>query len=55
MRVSLVVLLLLGADFLAIAHRSSAARSAAQAATPQADSAQQAIATPAIPTDPRAL
>jgi hypothetical protein len=55
MRVSLVVLLLLGADFLAITHRSSAAQSAAQAVAPQADSTQQAIATPAIPTDPRAL
>ncbi len=51
MRVSLVVLLLLSADFLAITHRSSAAPNAA----PQAAPTQQASATPTIPTDPRAL
>jgi hypothetical protein len=59
MRVSLVVLLLLGGDFRAIAHRAnasqSAAQSSAQSAAPQAASTQQAIATSPIPTDPRAL
>jgi Peptidase family M1 domain len=55
MRVSLVVLLLLGADFIGITHRCSAAHRAAQNATPQAAATQQAIAPPAIPADPRAL
>jgi len=58
-RVSLVVLLLLGADFPGIAHRARASQSAAQTAlqnaAPQAAFTQQAIATPAIPADPRAL
>jgi hypothetical protein len=55
----LVVLLLLGADFLAIPQRANATQSTAQTATqnaaPQAASTQQAVATSAIPTDPRAL
>ncbi|HEY4950710.1 MAG TPA: M1 family aminopeptidase [Candidatus Acidoferrales bacterium] len=51
MRVSLVVLLLLGADFSGITHRSSAAQSPA----PQTNSTPQAIATQPVPTDPRAL
>jgi hypothetical protein len=51
MRVSLVVLLLLGADFIGITHRANATQSEA----PQAASTQQATATSAVPTDPRAL
>jgi hypothetical protein len=55
MRVSLVVLLLLGADFIGITQRANATQSAAQSAAPQAASTQQATATPPVPTDPRAL
>jgi hypothetical protein len=55
MRISLVVLLLLGADFICITHRSNAAQSAAQNPAPQPASTQQAVAIPTVPTDPRAL
>jgi hypothetical protein len=55
MRVSLVVLLLLGADLIGITHRAKATQSAAQNAEPETVPTQQAIATPAIPTEPRAL
>ena len=51
MRVFLVILVLLGADFIGIAHRSTAARSPA----PQTTSTPQAIATQPVPTDPHAL
>jgi hypothetical protein len=55
MRVSLVVLLLLGADFIGTAHRANATQSAAQNPAPQQASIQQSIAAPTVPTDPRAL
>jgi hypothetical protein len=59
MRVSLVVLLLLGADFIGFTHHAHATQSSAQIAAPnaapQAVSTQQAMATPTIPTDPRTL
>jgi len=51
LRFSLGVLLLLGADFIGITHRSTATQSPA----PQTASTPQAIATPPVPTDPRAL
>lgn len=51
MRISLVVLVLLGADFIGITQRSTAAQSPA----PQTTSTPQAIATQPVPTDPRAL
>jgi hypothetical protein len=61
MRVSLVFLLLLGAEFLAIAHRANATQSAARtSAQSSAQIAAPQTATPsdsaqAVPTDPRAL
>jgi hypothetical protein len=55
MRVSLVVLLLLGADLIGITNRANATQSAAQNAEPETVPTQQAIATPTIPTEPRAL
>jgi len=57
MRVSLVFLLLLGADFLAIAHRANATQSAAQSSAQSAapPSATLPDAPQTVPTDPRAL
>ena len=59
LRFSLTVLLLLGADFIGIAPRSAAAlqapANATQSAAPPPPASQQAIAAPAVPTDPRAL
>jgi hypothetical protein len=55
MRVSLGVLLL-SAELIAIPHRNTAAHSAMpQLVSTQAPSDQQAIATPTVPADPRAL
>jgi len=59
LRFSLIVLLLLGADFMGNAPRSTAAlqapANATQSAAPPPTATPQAIATAAVPTDPRAL
>jgi len=59
LRFSLTILLLLGADFIGIAPRSTAAlqapANAAQSDAPPPTATPIAIATPAAPTDPRAL
>ena len=59
LRFSLIVLLLLGADFMGNAPRSTAAlqapANATQSAAPPPTATPQAVATAAVPTDPRAL